>query len=138
MHKKGLSLNSVEKSLSHSADKNLRKTHLFQKYLVSKSFKQKRGEASRFCRKFFISHYRKISLGNISVYQKISGSEKFYASERGEGIKFLRRKLFVTQSRKISLGNTSVYQKISCIEKFYAQEGDIPKLRRKIFVSKCR
>ena len=137
MHKKGISLNSVEKISSHSADKIHRKTHLFRKYLVSKSFKQKRGEASRFCRKSFISQYRKISLGNISVYQKISGSEKFYASERG-GIKFLRRKLFVTQYRKISLGNTSVYQKISCITKFYAQEGVIPKLRRKIFVSQCR
>ena len=35
--------------------------------------------------KFFVSKYRKISLGNTSVYQKISGIENFYASERGGG-----------------------------------------------------
>ena len=33
--------------------------------------------------KFFVSQYQKTSLGNTSVYQKISGIEKFYASERG-------------------------------------------------------
>ena len=77
---------------------------------------QKRG-ITTFRSKFFVSQYRKISLGNTSVYQKILGSEKFYASERGGGIKFLRRKLFVTQYQKISFGNTSVFQKISCIAK---------------------
>ena len=71
--------------------------------------------------KFFVSQYRKILLGNTSVYQKISGIEKFYASERG-GYHVLRQKLFVTQYRKVLLGNTSVYQKISSSEKFYASE----------------
>ena len=53
MHKKGISLNSVEKFLSHSADKIRRRTLLcFERILVSKIFKQRRGEASRFCRKF--------------------------------------------------------------------------------------
>ena len=33
--------------------------------------------------KIFCLKVPKISLGNNSVYQKISGSEKFYASERG-------------------------------------------------------
>ena len=33
--------------------------------------------------KFFVSQYQKISLGNTSLNQKISGSEKFFASERG-------------------------------------------------------
>ena len=32
---------------------------------------------------FFVSHYRNILLGNTSVYQKILGIEKLYASERG-------------------------------------------------------
>ena len=32
------------------------------------------------------STYQKFSLGNTSVDQKISGSEKFYASEREEGV----------------------------------------------------
>ena len=34
-------------------------------------------------RKLFATQYRKISLRNTSVYQKVSGIEKFYASERG-------------------------------------------------------
>ena len=72
-------------------------------------------------RKLFVTQYRKISLGNTSVYQKNSGIEKFYARERG-GITFLHRKLFVIQYRKISLGSTSVYQKISDIETFNASE----------------
>ena len=44
MHKKGISLNSVEKFLSHSADKIRRRTLCFERILVSKIFKQKRGE----------------------------------------------------------------------------------------------
>ena len=43
---------------------------------------------------FFVSQNQKFSLGNTSVYQKILGIEKVYASEDG-GITFLRRKLFV-------------------------------------------
>ena len=54
MHKKEISLNSVEKFLSHSADKIRRRTLLcFERILVSKIFKQRRGEASRFCQNFF-------------------------------------------------------------------------------------
>ena len=29
------------------------------------------------CRRFFVSHYRKTSQGNPSVFQKVSGFEKF-------------------------------------------------------------
>ena len=44
MHKKGISLFSVEICLSHSADKIRRRTLLyFRKFLVSKSFMQRRG-----------------------------------------------------------------------------------------------
>ena len=45
---------------------------------------QKRGGGiTTFRSKFFGLTIPKISLGNTSVYQKISGIEKFYASERG-------------------------------------------------------
>ena len=47
---------------------------------------------------FFVSQYRKISLGNTSVYQKISGSEKFYASERGEGVSRFSVENFLSHS----------------------------------------
>ena len=97
-------------------------------------FLQKRG-ITTFRSKFFVSQYRKISLGNTSVYQKLLCFKKFYASEGG-GITFLGRKLFVTQYRKISLGYTSVYQKISGFEKFYESERrGITFLRRKFFVT---
>ena len=72
MHKKGISLNSVEKSLSHSTDKIRRRTLLcFERTLVSKSFKQKRGEAPRFCRNFFyLSGPKKLRQGTILCFRK--------------------------------------------------------------------
>ena len=77
MHKKGISLNSVGKSLSHSADKIRRRTLLcFERILVSKIFKQRRGEASRFCQFFLSNRTEKTSPGNHSVFQKLSGREK--------------------------------------------------------------
>ena len=78
MHKKRIPLNSVEKFLSHSADKIRGRTLLcFERILVSEIFKQKRGKASRFCRIFFSSHRtERTSPGNHSVFQKISGREK--------------------------------------------------------------
>ena len=44
MHKKGISLNSVENFLSHSADKIRRTLLCFERILVSKIFKQRRGK----------------------------------------------------------------------------------------------
>ena len=44
---------------------------------------QKKGGYHDFSFKIFGLTLPKISLGNTSVYQKISGIEKFYASERG-------------------------------------------------------
>ena len=72
MHKKGISLNSVEKSLSHSADKIRRTTLLcFERILVSKIFKQRRGEASRFCRKiFYLTGPKKLRQGTILCFRK--------------------------------------------------------------------
>ena len=76
MHKKGISLNSVENFFSHSADKILRRTLLcFERILVSKIFKGRRGEASRFCRNFFSDRTEKTSPGNHSVFQNISGRD---------------------------------------------------------------
>ena len=92
MHKKGISLNSVEKSLSHSADKIRTRTLLcFERILVSKSFKQRRGEASRFCRNFLSHRTEKTSPGNHSVFQKIFGREKNLWIRGGGGITIFRR-----------------------------------------------
>ena len=72
MHKKGISLNSVEKFLSHSADKIRRITLLcFERILVSKSFKQRRGEAPLFCRNFFyLTGPKKLRQGTILCFRK--------------------------------------------------------------------
>ena len=36
-----------------------------------------------FCRRFFVSHYRKTSQGNPSVFQKFSGFEKIMDKKDG-------------------------------------------------------
>ena len=81
MHKKGISLNSLEKFLSHSADKIRRRTLLcFERILVSKIFKQRTGEvqASRFCRKFFhLQGPKKLRQGTILCFRKILEGKKW-------------------------------------------------------------
>ena len=117
MHKKGISLNSVEKSLSHSADKIRRTTLLcFEKILVSNIFKQRRGEASRFCRKFFLSHRtKKISPGNRSVFQIISGREKYFMEKWGGGIiTIFRRNFCLTVSKNFIGEHFGVSEKFFC------------------------
>ena len=120
MHKKGISLNSVEKSLSHSADKIRRTLLCFERTLVSKSFKQRRGKLHGFV-EFFLSHRtEKTSPGNHSVFQKISGREKYFMDKRGGGDHDFPSKFFVSRYRNISVENTLVfekffYRKFSCI-----------------------
>ena len=120
MHKKGISLNSVEKSLSHSADKIRRRTLLcFERILVSIIFKQRRGKLHGFVEVFFyLTGPKKLRQGTI-LFQKISGSEKYFMDERG-GITFFRRKFFASLYRNISLENTLAFQKNSFIENFHA------------------
>ena len=51
-----------------------------------RKFSSKGGEASRFCRNFFLSHRtQKTSPGNHSVFQKISGREKYFMDKRIRG-----------------------------------------------------
>ena len=125
MHKKGISLNSVEKSLSHSADKIRRRTLLCsERILVSKIFKQRRGKASRFCRNFFKSHRtEKTSPGKHSVFQKFSGREKYFMDKRGGGITIFRRKFIVSLYRTNSLENTLVFQKFFLSKIFMNRRG---------------
>ena len=121
MHKKGISLNCVEKSLSYSTDKIRRRTLLcFERILVSKIFEQRRGASSRFCRK---SHRtEKTSPGNHSVFQKISGREKYFMDKRG-GITFLRRKVFVSQCRKTSWASLQCFRKFGVSKNFMHNRG---------------
>ena len=121
MHKKGISLNSVEKILSHIADKVRRRTLLcFERILVSKIFQAKEGGSFTVLSKFFFLTGPKKLPGNHSVFQKISGREKNLWIRGGGGITIFRRKVFVSLYQNISLENTSVFQKISFIENFDA------------------
>ena len=120
MHKKGISLNS---------DKIRRSTLLcFERILVSKSFKQRRGEALRFCRIFFyLTGPQKLRQGTILCFRKFLVGKNFLWI-RG-GISRFCVEVFVTQYRNNSLENTLVFQKNSFIENFHAQEGGITAFR---------
>ena len=118
MHKKGISLNSVEKSLSHSADKIRRRTLLcFERILVLKSFKQRRGEASRFYRKFFyLTGPKKLRQATILCFRKFLVGKVILWIRRG--VSRFSVEFVVSLYRNISLDNTLLFQKNSCIEIF--------------------
>ena len=119
MHKKEISLNSVEKSLSHSADKIRRRTFLCFEILVSKIFKQRRGKLHGFVEIFLSHRTEKTSPGNHSVFQKISGKEKYFMDKRG-GITIFRRSFCFTVPKHFigehfSVSENFFYRKFSCI-----------------------
>ena len=83
----------------------------------------KRGGITTFRSKFFVSQYRKIS-GNTSVYQKILGSEKFYASERGGVWSFFVENFCHTVPKNFvrehfGVSENFVHRKILCIRRGY-------------------
>ena len=120
MHKEGIKLNSVEKPLSHSADKICRRTLLcFKRILESKIFKQRRREASRFCRFFLTHRNEKTSPGNHSMFQNISSKERYFIDKKG-GITFFRRCFCLTVPRyfireQFGVSENSFYRKFSGI-----------------------
>ena len=58
------------------------------------------------------------------MYQKISGSEKFYASERGEEVSGFSVENFLSHgAENFRRGESFSVSLISGIEKFYASEG---------------
>ena len=87
-HKKGLSLNSVEKFLSHSADKNLSRTLLcFERILVSKIFMHRRGGITVLSKSFFISQDRKkFAREPFCVSEKFRYGKKFMVKKGLGGI----------------------------------------------------
>ena len=84
MHKKEISLNSVENLLSQSADKIRRRTLLcFERILVSKIFKRRWGKLHGFVELFLSDRTENTSPGNHSMFQKIFGWEKKFMDKRG-------------------------------------------------------
>ena len=82
--REGVSHFTVENFLSNSIEKfRWGILRCIGKYRVSKNLMHReRGGITYLCRKLSVTQYQKISLGNTSVYQKISDIETFYASER--------------------------------------------------------
>ena len=84
----------------------------------------KRGGYHDFSFKIFCLTVPKISLGNTSVYQKISAIEKFYASQRGRGYHVSPSKTFCDTLPKNFVGEhfrvpeNFVYRKNLCIRSF--------------------
>ena len=121
-HKKGIALNFNEKTLPHNADNFRRRTLLyFERILVSKFFKQRRGEASRFCRKLCVLLYRNISLVNTLVYQKVSGTKRFV--HHTGGYHLFPSKTLCHTGPKNSLGAFRCFRKFRVSQKFMNKKG---------------
>ena len=126
MHKKGLSLNSVEKFLSHSADKIRRRTLLWiRKFRVSKNFMHQRGGGvPRFCVENFLSHStEKFRWGTLRCIRKFRVS-KNYMHQRG-AVSRSPSKIFCHPVPKNFVGEhfgvseNFLYRKILCIRRGY-------------------
>ena len=97
MHKKGISLNSVEKSLSHSADKIRRRTLLcFERILVSKIFKQRRGKLHGFVENFYLTGPKKLRQGTILCFRKFLVGKNILWIRGGGVIAIFRRSFCLT------------------------------------------
>ena len=79
-HKKGISFFCAHNFLSHGFQKFRRWTRLSSKYFGYRKLLwiKEEGCVSRFSVLVFVSQYGKISVGNLSVFQKKSGIEKTY------------------------------------------------------------
>ena len=121
MHKKGISLNAVEKFLSHSADK-IRRTLVFRKNSGIENSQAKKGGSFTVLSKKILTHRtEKTSPGNHSVYQKISGREKIFMDKRGGGYHDFPSKSFCLTTktfhwRTLWCFRNFFHRKFSCIE----------------------
>ena len=95
MHKKEISLFSVENFSVSQCQKNSRGTLLsFNKILVSKVFMHRRRGASRFCRKIFVSQDRNEKLGKGALlFSRKFWYKNFFMDRRGV-IKIFRQIFF--------------------------------------------
>ena len=91
---------------------------MFRKNSGIQKFQAKEGEASRFCRIFFLSHRtEKTSPGNHSVFQKIPGREKYFMDERGGGYHDFPSKLLC-----LTVSKTFVRESYCFWKKFWFQK----------------
>ena len=119
MHKKGISLNSVEKISSHSADKLRSRALVFRKNSGIEIFQANDvGSFTVLLKTFFLTGRKKLRRGTMLCFRKILVGKKFLCIRGGGGITIFRRKVFVSLYQNISLDNTLVFQKIFCNRNF--------------------
>ena len=128
---KRVSLFSLEKFLSHSAEKFRRGTLLcFRKFLLSKSFIDKGGVGGSVTflhRKLLSLSTEELRRGTLLGFTKFLVSKKFIDNSGwgGEGVsRFSVKSLFITVP-KIFVGEPCSVSLICGIEKFHAYEGNI-------------
>ena len=133
MHKKGISLNSVENFLSHSAEKLRKENRLcFRKFRVSKNFMPKKG-ISRFSIENLLSHStKKFRRGTLLCFTKSVVSKKFMEMRGREYHDFLS-KFFCLTVPKNFVGEPFSVSQISGIDRFYASESYVTILCRIFF-----
>ena len=119
MHSKGISLHSVEKFLSHSADKFPRRTLLcFEKILESKIFKQKRGKLQGYLESFFyLTGPKKLRQGTILRFTNFLVVEKFLWMRGGSYHAFASKSFCLTVPKKF-IGEQFFVSKIFLIQNF--------------------
>ena len=138
MHKKGISLNSVEKSLSDSADKIRRRTLLcFERILVSKSFKQRRGKLHGFVENFFISHDRKNFAREPFCVSENFWYRKKFMDKRGSS-RFSVESFVSHSAENFRKGILPFLRKFLVSKSFMDEKGGITFFRWKFLVSQCR
>ena len=122
MHKKGISLNSVEKFLSHSADKIRKRTLLcFERILVSKFSSKGGGKLHGFVEVFFyLTWPKKLRQGTILCFRKfLVGKNILWIREGGyhdfpsKSFCFTVPKYFIGEHFGVS--EKCFYRKFSCI-----------------------
>ena len=126
MHKKGISLNSVEKFLSHSADKIRRTLLCFERILVSKIFEAKEGGSFTVLSKIFLSH-------RTEKTSPFSFSEKFWYGKKTLWISRFPVEIFVSNSAKKFRGHPFNFSENLGYRKIFMHNGDYHVFPSKIF-----
>ena len=94
---------------------NLLVCHYFR---VTKNFTLERVMSRFSVETFFVSHYRLTSMGDPSVFHKLSGIEKIYGKEEGrEGVSRFSVELFLSPVSKNFVGRSFIPSFISVIGK---------------------
>ena len=129
---------SVKNFLSHSTEKFRCGTlRCFRKFRVSQNFMHQRGGYHVLRQKLLVTQYRKISLWNTSVFQKISCIAKFYASERGVS-RFSVENFLSHSTEKFCWGTLRCIRKFRVSKIYMHQRGGYHVLRQKLFVTQYR